>query len=154
KTNSKKTTNVLERIQEAIWEKNYSKCATLIAQARSRYKAIAPWISLTELECLSQLKGKAEDAKRLQAAIQRVEREKDWFLLGPYSDPLKKVLIDAKFIHLKWQSHLVPQEAWRYAENILKYQEWMSADQKADAFKQAGELAFLRQRLSAAKRFV
>src|SRR5690606_4169952 len=86
KTNSKKTTNVLERIQEAIWEKNYSKCATLIAQARSRYKAIAPWISLTELECLSQLKGKAEDAKRLQAAIQRVEREKDWFLLGPYSD--------------------------------------------------------------------
>ncbi len=150
----KKEISLLEKIRIAQSSGEFLKCADLAAQAEKKIAQIGPWLSINELDCLTKLKGKHEDASRLLTAIKKIEKEKDWLLFGPYSDFLRKALIDAKFMYLSWHSHLVPQEAWKFAEDLLNYQEWMTTNQKADAFRQAGELAFLRQKLSAAKRFI
>lgn len=146
--------NLLEQVRMHQWKKEYPQCLDVLAKARVKYKVILPWLSLSELECGSKLEGKKADADRLKQIIQRIEAQKDWFLLGPYSESLRQSLVDAKFIHLSWQAKFYPQEAWKLAEDLLNYFEWMTLEQKADAFKYAGEFAFVRQRLSAAKRFI
>lgn len=150
-----KVPNPLERIRLAQSKNEFSKCVELIRSHRGKYTSIAQWMSLNELQCLSKIESpNKEQIAQLVTAAQRVEGEREWLLFGPQSEHLKKSLIESKFVHLNYQMKAAPQNAWRWAEDLLKWQEWMSEEQKAEAFKLAGELAFLRQKLTAAKRYI
>lgn len=150
-----KSLTPLEQIRLAIWNQDYSKCLSLIVKNRTRNTAIAPWVAIVEIECyLGSGALSADAAKRLGLALSKIESQRDWFLLGAYSEPLKRKVIEAKFAMVTAQMKRSPQEAWAQAEDMLKYTEWMTGEQKAEAFKLAGESSFVRQKLTAAKRYI
>lgn len=152
---AKKSLNTLERVQKAILDRDWSGCVRALAVARNAHPKVADWITLAELRCYLRLDTlSAEQTSGLNQAVRRALGRPEWLLRSPASADLKQELLRAQFVLVEASMKARPQDAWNRVDDLLENLDWMDADQKANALRLAGEAAFVRQRLTASKRFL
>lgn len=147
--------STLEKVKHAVFARDWGLCITSAAAARAKYPSLADWVSLTELGCYRRLESlTAEQTKSLLILIQKISKNGDWLVSSAAAKGLKAALLDGRFQLVEVTMKRSPQEAWNRAEELLNYFEWMDDEQKALSLRMAGELAFVRQNLTASKRFL
>jgi soluble lytic murein transglycosylase len=151
---AKKTLSLLERVKQAEFDRDWSQCVQLSSSASHQHPQIADWITLTELRCYKRIENLTQDQiKNLLKLVQSTFKNANWFVSSPAAKDLKPAILEARFQLVEATTKRNPQEAWGRVEELLQLLDWMDTDQKATALKMAGELAFIRQNLMAAKRF-
>lgn len=145
----------LARLKSAQVNRDYKACQT---QAKSLYasqKVVRPWILAVQYDCeINWVTTKKSGVAQLRALNTTLKAQPSWLLSGPYKDKLKKSYVESHFLILDWEIRNRPQQAWSSVGNLLDLQEWMTTEQRAKAFRMAGELAFLQQNLSTARAYV
>ncbi|MEQ1877957.1 MAG: hypothetical protein ABL958_15045, partial [Bdellovibrionia bacterium] len=114
--------------RKAESEGNFSACLKALGPAVVKTKSVAPWIQLSRLRCAYQLDGRAQTDETLKI-VRSLEKNKDWFMLGPYSGKLRFHVIEARFAVLDELVKRDRAEAAKIGEELLGLTDWMDAGQ-------------------------
>ncbi|HEX4924389.1 MAG TPA: transglycosylase SLT domain-containing protein [Bdellovibrionales bacterium] len=127
-------------------EENYSACLKGLSSAATKAKTVAPWLLNARIRCAYKLDGRQQIDETLRA-LKQLDKNKDWLVLGPYAPKLRANAIEARFAILDELVKKDRAEAARVIDDLLALTDWMDAPQRAKAYRLAGELAFLQQKL-------
>lgn len=138
--------------RKAESEGNFSLCLKSLATAQTKSKPLAPWIQLARLRCAYQLTGRQQIDETLKI-LRSLEKNRDWFLLGPYSNKLRFHVIEARFAILEELLRKDRTEAGKLIDDLLSLVDWMDPTQRAKSYRLAGEMAFIQQKLKRAETY-
>lgn len=149
------TAKQLERLKRAQLAEKFKLCGQRAAALREVGSGLAPWVATVELNCLRRGVVKKEvGAGLLAQAIAHVENKSRWLLRGNHRELLREELIESRLLLFTKDFRRYRQRAWESIDQLLGMQEWMSVEQKTLLYKYAGDLAFIEQKMKAAKSFV
>lgn len=140
----------LVAIRKAQLNNQFLKCISLIKKTSDKGKGLLPWLSLIRLECSSQKGVKLSD---LNQSIAVVEAHPEWLIWGAQAARLKAAYSEALLTALELHSRSDKKSAWRYFDRLQQMGQSLSAQQRAKAYKIAGELAFIEQNVPLALDF-
>lgn len=132
-----------------------AKCLVQLEKAYKLGKSLGPWVLLNQLQC-AQMRDKAArpSVPALSSALNRLEAQPRWLLFGP-SVPMLRQAYTAGLLSLaESQSKGDRRQAWKTLDRLHQVKSWMNVGERADAYRWAGELAFIEQNLGAAQDFL
>lgn len=132
-----------------------SKCLTNLGKAHKLGKSLGPWIAINQLQC-AVLRDKAGKVllRPLQQALALVDAQPRWLLFGPSVGELRKTYVQGLLVLSEAQLKGDRKAAWKTLDRLHQIQSWLNTDERASAFRWAGELAFIEQNLAAAQDFL
>jgi soluble lytic murein transglycosylase len=135
--------------------KDRAACLTHLEQAYKLGKSLGPWIVYNQLTC-AQMKDKkgAIAVAALNQAVARLEAQPRWLLFGPQVASLRAAYTGALLALAEVQGKSDRKSAWKTLDKLQQVRSWLSVDEKASAYRYAGELAFIEQNLAAAQDFM
>ncbi len=130
------------------------KCVEIGRSLRSKALSISPWVIRLELECATRLldikKFKVDQVIPIQRAL---DKKPKWMMIGAYSTSLRQAWINSQFSVLNWYLTNYPARGFGVLDQLFSRLSWLNETQAAELFRKAGELAFIRQNLSAARSY-
>ena len=141
--------------KRASLAKDRPKCLSALKKSYALGKSLGPWLVWNQLQCaLIRDKGNQVAAPAIIDAIRRLEAEPRWFSFGP-SAPLLRTAYTAALVALTEQQIKTDRRsAWVTLDKLLGVRGWLTLDERASAYRWAGELAFIEQNLTAAADFL
>lgn len=140
----------LYELKKAYKSKKFKQCW----EQEVSIKMLSDWVLLYRSRCaLEQQKIHGGFEGPLGQTVQSIWATSDW-LLSPAAEEIKNVLIEGQLRLINVQVRNDRAAAWKLIDQLLSRGEWLSNEQKADVYKQAGELAFVEQNLDMAKDFL
>jgi soluble lytic murein transglycosylase len=118
-------------------------------------KSLGPWLAWNHLQCalLRDKKG-GLSAEQLTSIIDKVDNQPRWLLAGPPSHLLRVSYVSALLALAEIQSKTDRTAAWKTVNKLQQVRGWLSAEERANTYRWAGELAFVEQNLLAAQDFL
>ncbi len=131
------------------------KCLTNIEQAYKLGKSLGPWIAVNQVQC-AMMRDKVGKVLvgPLQQALALIEAQPRWLLFGPSVGELRKAYVQGLLVLSEAQLKGDRKAAWKTLDRLHQIKSWLSTDERAGAFRFAGELAFIEQNLAAAQDFL
>ena len=141
--------------KRALIAKDRVKCISALEKTYSLGKSLGPWLAWNHLQC-AQLKDKkgAVSAPALKAALAKIEANPTWLLFGPSVQPLRQAYAAALITLAEHQTKNDRPNAWKTLNKLQQIRSWLSAEDRANIFRWAGELAFVEQNLLVAQDFI
>lgn len=141
--------------KKAQMRKERLPCINALVKAQALGKSLAPWLTYNELQCalLPDKKGRTA-VETLTRGVNSIESKPRWLLSGPAATPLRQVYKQALMALIEVQVKSNRAGAWKNLDRLQSVSSWLSADEKAQMFRWAGELSFIEQNLSAAQDFI
>lgn len=135
--------------------KDRAKCLSNLDRASKLGKSLGPWIVFNQLQC-AQMRDKknAVAASSLNQAITYLESQPRWLLFGPQVGSLRSAYTGALLALAEIQGKSDRKAAWKTLDKLQQVRSWLSVEERASAYRYAGELAFIEQNLSAAQDFM
>jgi soluble lytic murein transglycosylase len=133
----------------------FQKCLKEAKKASRSNRMLLAWIAEAELFCAVRGHFRRKvSSYQLRVVINRIEKQTQWLVSGAVAEKLKQGIVTGRTSLLERYLQTEPSRAVAAVERLLSYLEWMSVDQRAKAFRLAGEVAFIQQRLSSARSYV
>lgn len=147
-------TVTLMEAKRAYLEQRYPECISKIDEAWSKAASLHPWLASMQLKCafITAQKGKGA-SEVLNKAISRVNSNRDWLVVGPQSDALRKDYVEGLLLQMERWMRTARNRSWENFENLQRMRSWMDRDQQSRMYRMAGELAFIEQKLLVAADF-
>jgi soluble lytic murein transglycosylase len=141
--------------KKGLAAKDRARCLSNLQKAYGQGKSLAPWIAWNQLQC-AQLKDKKGDisAPALAQAVEKVDAQPKWLLFGPSAQPLRVAYVGALLALTEYQTKTDRSAAWKNVNKLQQIHNWLNADERANIYRWAGELAFVEQNLLAAQDFM
>ncbi len=128
------------------------KAAQLIPQ---KTPAVAPWSLDLELQCaIKRLTLQKAGAKSLVRLFNKLNKNQEWLLRGPYSKTLRKRYVEAALALSSYNIQKNPKSSMKWVETFMDSKEWGTKSQKAEAYQIAGTLSLSLKNLEPAERFL
>jgi soluble lytic murein transglycosylase len=141
--------------KRALIAKNRGGCLSALAKAYSQGKSLGPWIAWNQLVCAQfRDKGATLPLEALKAALARVDASPRWLLSGPWVANLKSAYVSGTLALLEQQIKRDRRAAWTTVNRLEEISNWLTAEERANVYRWAGELAFIEQNLQAAQAFL
>jgi soluble lytic murein transglycosylase len=141
--------------KRAYGKSDRAKCLSNLEKAYKLGKSLGPWIALNQVQCaLMRDKAGRVSLPALQAALNRIEAQPRWLLFGPSVGDLRKAYVQSLLALAEGQLKGDRNAAWKTLDRLHQIKGWLTVDERANAFRWAGELAFIEQNLSAAQDFL
>ncbi len=131
------------------------KCISSLDKAMKLGKSLGPWIVLNQIQC-SLIRDKAGkiSVPALQKSLAAIEAQPRWLLFGPSVSELRKAYVQGLLALSEAQLKGDRNAAWKTLDRLHQIKGWLNVDERASAYRWAGELAFIEQNLSAAQDFL
>jgi soluble lytic murein transglycosylase len=142
----------MAQARKAENEGNFGDCFRALGSSLPKAKLIAPWLHLARLRCSYQAKGSSQ-SKDVLKILNELEKNREWFSVGPYAPKLRYHSIEARFAILEPLLKNDRNEAVKTLDKLLELVDWMDAAQRSRAYRYAGELAFVQQKLKKAETY-
>lgn len=141
--------------KRALGKADRVKCLSSLDKAYKLGKSLGPWIALNQIQC-AVLRDKAGkiSTPALQQALNLVEAQPRWLLFGPSVGELRKAYVQGLLVLSESQLKGDRNAAWKTLDRLHQIKGWLNGDERANAYRWAGELAFIEQNLSAAQDFL
>lgn len=150
----------LKSLRIAFESKNYELCLASVPKAILRAKSLEPWILVYELECAEKLPATKASADRLNGILKKFESKRDWLSWGPWSARLRTNWLKATVQALEFDQKFARNRAWGHVEKLSAAltltpsgKSGLDEAARAKAWKIAGELLFLSQKVEGAREF-
>jgi soluble lytic murein transglycosylase len=141
--------------KRAFGKSDRAKCLSNLEKAYKLGKSLGPWIALNQVQCaLMRDKAGKVSLPALQAALNRIDAQPRWLLFGPPVGDLRKAYVQSLLALAEGQLKGDRNAAWKTLDRLHQIKGWLTVDERANAFRWAGELAFIEQNLSAAQDFL
>jgi len=132
-----------------------AKCLSHLDQAYKLGKSLGPWIVLNQVQCaLIRDKAGKVSIPALKAALDRLDAQPRWLLFGPSVGELRKAYTSGLLALAEGQSKGDRNAAWKTLDRLQQIKSWLNVEERANAYRWAGELAFIEQNLSSAQDFL
>ena len=143
---------LLTDMRAAFEHKKYLSCVSLGDKAAVQNKNLAPWILRMQLICANEaLQVQSSDYQDSLPLIEKVKKNSQWLAVGAQRASLKKEFLRNLTLKLAREGKDNRLKAWRTFQDITEFESELSADDRAEAYRIGGELAFVEQRLEVAK---
>ncbi len=147
-------TVALVEAKRAFRDEKFSDCVTKIDVAWSQAVSLHPWLASQQLKCALNLAQKAKGpSESLNKAIARINNSRDWLIIGPQSEALRKDYVEGTLLQMDRWSRNNRGKAWDNFEKLQRMRSWMDRDQQSRMYRMAGEMAFIEQKLLVAADF-
>lgn len=150
----------LKSIKNAFESKNYELCLASVPKAILRAKSLEPWILVYELECAEKLPASKASADRLNGILKKFDSKRDWLSWGPWSSRMRAAWLKATVQALELDQKFARNRAWGHVEKLSAAltltpggKSGLDEAARAKAWKIAGELLFLSQKVEGAREF-
>jgi soluble lytic murein transglycosylase len=145
----------LVQVKKALLAKDRSSCLAAMKRAYVLGKSLGPWIAWNHAQC-AQLKDQSGSVSvsALKAAMERLEGQPQWLLSGPSAQLLRLSYVSGLLMLAEQQVKTDRRGAWRTLDKLQLVRNWSNAEERATAYRFAGELAFIEQNLVAAHDFL
>lgn len=152
---SSATIEALERVKRHLYGGRFRECHQAAASGRGAVPSLASWLAVMEAHCaeLAFDQGRLS-AGELATALERIERNPTWFIYGAQKDGLRRAAASARFALLRKDVRMNRPRAWEAVDRLILIKDWLTTEQKAEVYRFAGELAFIEQKMRAARGFV
>jgi len=140
----------LIEIKKFLADKKVLPCTRAADSALGSSKIIGPWILLARLQCSLLAQSDVEFADAIRG-LTLAEKNKDWLLIGPFSDQIKSASLEVSLNVLEAMMKKDRIKSGETLDRLFSKLSWMSSTQKARVFRLAGEMAFVQQRLKIAE---
>jgi soluble lytic murein transglycosylase len=141
--------------KRALLNKDRGHCLAALQKSYTLGKSLGPWLAWNQLQC-AQLKDKKGglSLEALQQAVNKVDAQPSWLLSGPSASLLRASYVGALLALGEQQSKVDRRRAWKTIDRLQQVRGWLSAEERANVYRWAGELAFIEQNLPAAQDFL
>jgi len=147
-------TLTLMEAKKAFLENNFGVCISKVDEAWSKAVSLHPWLALQQLECaFTQAQKSKGSSEPLNKALARIDKEREWLVVGPQSDLLRKLYVDGTLLQMESWMKGSRSKAWNNFEKLQRMRTWMDRDQQSRMYRMAGELAFIEQKMLVAADF-
>lgn len=155
KTSSTPLIQNMIQIKKTWLGKEIGACLAAVDKAYVAGKSLGPWIAWNHLQCAQwrDKKGRV-NAVALKAALDHVDRDPRWMLAGPASQLLRSAYTSGLLVLAEQQLKTDRRAAWKSLDRLQQLRSWLSAEDRANAYRIAGELAFIEQNLAVAQDFL
>jgi soluble lytic murein transglycosylase len=136
-------------------EKKFEECAKQAKKSEMKNALIKPWILTTRLECgFAAYQKNKKSVSSMNEALYTANQNKEFMVSGPYVSRLREAWSESSLAQFEDQAKARKPQAWETFSRLEEVVSWFSRDKRARLYKQAGELAFLDQKLSLAVNFL
>lgn len=147
-------TVTLVEAKRAFKEEKFADCVVKIEEAWPKAASLHPWLASQQLKCAFNLAQKGKGASEaLNKALARVDSSRDWLIVGPQSEVLRKDYVEGSLLQMERWSRGSRNKAWDNFEKLQRMRSWMDRDQQSRMYRMAGEMAFVEQKLLVAADF-
>jgi soluble lytic murein transglycosylase len=145
----------LIQAKKALLAKDRASCLAAVQKAYTLGKSLGPWIAWNQSQC-AQLRDKSGNlsVSAIKTAMERLESEPRWLLSGPAAQLLRISYTSGMLLLAEQQVKTDRRAAWKTLDKLQQVRNWLSVDERATAYRFAGELAFIEQNLTAAQDFL
>jgi len=149
---------LIEKMVEAkkgLIAKDRGRCLGALQKTYALGKSLGPWLTWNQLQCaaLKDKKGNVSmDA--LKAAVAKVEEQPSWLVFGPAVHSLRTTYVSALLELAEQQCKNDRTGAWKTINKLQVVKTWLTAEERANLYRWAGELAFVEQSLWVAQEFL
>ncbi|HVK60719.1 MAG TPA: transglycosylase SLT domain-containing protein [Bdellovibrionales bacterium] len=145
--------SLLANVKAAQAAGKWTDCIRLSKQARPKAKSLSAWLAVFEVECATKPKSAVESANSLWASLEHVQSNASWMLTGPQAPRLRTSVMDGYLKMLEQDTKTNRTRAWTAIERLQGLSAFSDSETRAEMWKSAGELAFIQQKLDAARDF-
>ncbi|MCB0390569.1 MAG: hypothetical protein KDD58_04735, partial [Bdellovibrionales bacterium] len=139
---------LLAEIKKDYLDKKFNSCLIKINKASKVMVSLRPWLSYTALNCvIGSVQKNNTGHEKLMHWLKTAEENKDWWLIGGQKKLLKSSYIKGQLEIFKYQKKNKRSLAWEAFDKVMQYKEVLSNEEMANILREAGELAFLQQKL-------
>lgn len=132
-----------------------SKCLAQLSKAEKLGKSLRAWIVLNKVQCaLMKDKSGRVSVPALQSALAAIEAQPNWLVFGPSVSDLRRAYVNGLLALSEAQLKGDRNAAWKTLDRLHQIKSWLNTDERANAYRWAGELAFIEQNLAAAQDFL
>ena len=131
-----------------------ARCLSSLEKAFKLGKSLGPWIVLNQIQCALLREKGGVSLSALNSALARIDAQPRWLLFGPSVADLRRGYVSALLALSEGQLKGDRVAAWRTLDRLHQIKGWLKTDERANAYKWAGELAFIEQNLTAAQDFL
>ncbi len=147
-------TVALVEAKRAFRAEKFSECVARIDEAWPQAVSLHPWLASQQLKCAFNLAQKGKGASEsLNKALVRIDNSRDWLIMGPQSEALRKDYVEGTLLQMDRWSRSNRARAWDNFEKLQRMRSWMDRDQQSRMYRMAGEMAFIEQKLLVAADF-
>ncbi len=140
----------LAQIKIAQAKPDFKKCWQLVQKILPKTKEIEPWVVLTSLQCgVNALDEDKSLAPQLEKELKRVQAKPEWIYQGPYAAPLRSQVVEGLIALANLELNNKRKRTWELLDQMFRWLQYMSAEQRATYYSLLGDLAFVEQKLAA-----
>ena len=131
------------------------RCLSALQKAFGLGRSLGPWLLWNQLQCAQLKDGKGVlSVEALSAAVNKIDGQPKWLLAGPPSGLLRSAYVSALLTLAEVQSKSDRRAAWKTVDRLQQVKSWLTAEERANVYRWAGELAFIEQNLQSAQEFL
>jgi soluble lytic murein transglycosylase len=155
KIKSSKLIALMVQARKAELDKNPVACVNALNQAQGLQKSLAQWFDLASLRCalIPDKKG-AYSQSALLKSIAKLENHLRWLVKSTAAGLLRTNYSKALLILAEDQLKTNRHGAWSTIDKLEQFKESLTAEDRANMYRIAGELAFVEQNLLATQDFL